>query len=389
MTAFKVAVSGERDHSFADEGIFALPSKTNDAVSLIVDQAGSLTFAVRADPQFCLCRTDVNGKLDTDFGTDGEVRWQFKDGQSSILGKALLQADGKILLVGNNYLNILRGQPALARLNTSGSPDLVFGRVILQLFPDVNIDIHRTSGCLQRDGKILVICGYRITATKELKILLVRLLQSGEFDPGFGDDGVVELSHADHEFDLRHVDVQPSGRILVVGASSSGQAAVIGVDTIGGVDTGFGDEGFALIGALGADYFFSKLLVLADGRLRCIGKAGSSGALLVGLDEDGKPDQLFNNGVQIITRELLGTWWSICEQDDQKLLVVGNSGGNVVDQVCTRFLSQGDRDTTFGWSGLIYHSGRATDSVLQPSGRWVTTASALTYYSARLNGLLT
>ena len=372
MATHKVTrVDGELDPTFAIGGKFEVPTPTGEAVSLIADtDTESLTVAMNASPEFCLCRADKNGKLDTSFANQGWLKWRFQDGKSSRVGQLLLQpVDKKIVLIGASFNSFGAGQPALTRFNSNGSSDLVFGRVVLEEFPESQIDQIR--GCLQSDGKILVSGGYR--SSSESKTLLIRLLADGKRDTSFGAKGVVELSHPNGMFDVVQVEIQSSGRILVAGYFLGSQGVVVGVKANGDLDESFGNQGFVLIEEQGVTTL-NNLLVLKDGRLRCIGGTASSGALLVGLDENGKPDPSFNDGKPVLTRELLGRWVSIREQKNHKLLVAGHSGFPMYQQVCARFSPQGTLDKTFGWSGLMYHAGGPADSVIQPGGRWITTA---------------
>lgn len=339
------AVPGELDPSFATGGKFEVPTPTKAAVSLIAD-TDSLTVLMAAGQEFCLCRVNKDGKLDLDFDNRGWLKWRFEDGKTSTPWRALLQPDKKILLIGASYSSIPYGQPALTRFNPNGSPDLVFGRKILPVYPQ----------------------------------------PQETMDPDFGKGGIAELSHPQGTLLPARVAVQSNGRILVAG-SLGNQGFVLGVGADGNLDTGFGDKGFALIEAQGP-IPLRNLLVLKDGGLRCIGGSDSSGALLVGLDENGHPDKSFNDGKPVVTREFLGSWSTLCEQDDRKLLVSGQSGPGL-EQVAARFSPQGVLDKTFGWSGFMYHPGGSADSVIQPGGRWITTAYKAGATSAWLYGMFT
>ena len=374
------AVPGELDPSFATGGKFEVPTSTKSAVSFFAD-TDSLTVLMAAGQEFCLCRVNKDGKLDLGFADAGWLKWRFKDGETSTPWRALLQRDKKILLIGASYSSIPYGQPALTRFNPNGSPDLVFGRKVLSEYPQPQESMSRVEGCLQSDDKILV-CGAYSTRS-ESKTLLIRLKPDGAKDPDFGVGGIVELSHPLGMLVPSRVAFQSNGRILVAG-SLANQGFVLGVGADGNLDTSFADKGFALIEAQG----LSNLLVLKDGGLRCVGGSDSSGALLVGLDENGHPDNSFNDGKPVVTREFLGSWSTLCEQDDQKLLVSGRSGPGL-EQVAARFSAQGVLDKTFGWSGFMYHPGGSADSVIQPGGRWITTAYMPGAPSAWLYGMFT
>ena len=384
-----VAASGELDPSFATGGKFQAPAGTGRVVSLL-DEGESMTLAMTAPAltrgDFFLCRVSKNGVLDQTFGTGGVLKWRFEDAGSSILGAALLQPDRKILLIGNSDQGG-KSRLALTRVNSSGSPDLVFGRKIHSLYPDSHTLLNGIRGCLQPDGKIIVTCHYSVGG--KYSPVLVRLLANGELDSSFGVDGKVEIPSAASAMLSRAVSVQSSGRIIVAGYMT-GQSFVAGFKADGTLDTTFGVEGFSFFAAEGVEFAFFEMLLLQDDRIRCVGGNAQNagiGALLVGLDKNGKLEQGFNGGQPVITQRLLGRWHSISEQSDGKLLVIGESGG--AELVCSRFLPSGPIDTDFGWSGFRYYPGHPVDCVVQPCGRWVTAVHDSGGRSSWLYGLTT
>ncbi|CAI8918230.1 Delta-60 repeat protein [Pseudomonas sp. IT-P44] len=384
-----VAASGELDPSFATGGKFQAPAGTGKVVSLL-EEGESMTLAMTAPTptrgDFFLCRVSKNGVLDQTFGTGGVLKWRFEDAGSSILGEALLQPDRKILLIGNSDQGG-KSRLALTRVNSSGSPDLVFGRKIHSLYPDSHTLLNGFHGCLQPDGKIIVTCHYSVGG-KYISVL-VRLLADGELDLTFGVAGKAEIPSSAAFMFSRRVLVQNSGRIIVVGYMT-GQSFVAGFTAGGTLDITFADQGFWFFAAQGTEFAFIDLLVLRDDRIRCVGGSAQNagiGALLVGLDKNGKLEQGFNGGQPVITQRLLGRWHSISEQDDGKLLVIGESGG--AELVCSRFLPSGAIDTDFGWSGFMYHPGHPVDCVVQSSGRWVTAVHDSGGRSSWLYGLTT
>ena len=380
-----VAASGELDPSFAIGGKFQAPAGTGRAVSLL-EGGTSLTLAttVNASREFCLCRVSEDGVPDTGFGVGGVVRGRFDLAERSYLDQAVLQPDKKILMIGTSTLLDQAARLALTRFNPSGSPDLVFGQKIYQFFPEWHSVQTGSKASLLPDGKIIVAARYT-TRVSDVAVL-VRLLANGEVDPTFGANGVVITPAF---FAMTGLAIQRSGKIIVAGIM--GHESVIarfGAD--GMLDKTFAVDGLAIFGREGSEFSFFDILVLQDDRIRCVGGTSFQsgiGALLVGLDSEGKPEQRFNGGDPVvITQRFLGRWRSISEQKDGKLLVVGGSG---TDLVCTRFLTSGATDTTFGWDGFMYHPGHPADCVVQSVGRWVTAAYNSRLTSSWLYGLIT
>jgi uncharacterized delta-60 repeat protein len=375
-----VAASGELDPSFAIGGKFQAPAGIGRSVSLL-EGGTSLTLATfdNTSGEFCLCRVSEDGVLDTGFGVGGVVRGRFDQAARSFLHQAVLQPDKKILMIGYSTGNL-----ALTRFNPSGSPDLVFGQKTYQFFPEWHSLKTGSKASLLPDGKIIVAARY--TASVSDVAVLVRLLANGEVDPTFGAKGVVITPAF---ITMKGLAIQRSGKIIVAGMT--GQKSVIARFSADGMlDKTFGVDGLAYFEREGSEFSFWDILVLQDDRIRCVGGTSLQsgiGALLVGLDSEGKPEQRFNGGDPVvITQRFLGRWSSISEQKDGKLPVVG---GNGTDLVCTRFLTSGATDTTFGWDGFMYHPGNSADCVVQSVGRWVTAAYNSRLTSSWLYGLIT
>lgn len=109
---------GSIDTSFGINGVTTGPQGV--ATALVIQSDGYIVVAGfdLSDPNnMLLARYDTNGNVDASFGTNGIV-----EGPTGIINGMSLQADGKIIVVGENDINTL-----LARFNANGTLDITFG----------------------------------------------------------------------------------------------------------------------------------------------------------------------------------------------------------------------------------------------------------------------
>jgi uncharacterized delta-60 repeat protein len=126
-----------------------------------------------SDPtKFSVFRFNVNGIIDSTFGTNGRTDIEFGTG-SDICYDMKIDNDGKILLVGEG-----NNEPGLARLNPDGSPDTTFA-------PDgwFTIDLNNNSGthylktCIPLDNGDIFAAGWDF-ASNAGDFIITRLTQN-------------------------------------------------------------------------------------------------------------------------------------------------------------------------------------------------------------------
>ncbi|MFN9753578.1 MAG: Ig-like domain-containing protein, partial [Planctomycetota bacterium] len=187
---------------------------------------------------FAVARYNPDGSLDTSFGSGGVVTTPIGTGTDS--GRSItLQADGKILVGGlsNNGSN---DDFALIRYNVDGSLDTSFGtggKVTTAV--GTSTDQGR-SVTVQPDGKILV-GGYSLVGGVD-DFALVRYNANGSLDTSFGTGGKLTTAIGSGLDFGTSVIVQPDGKIVIGGYSITGNYdfAMIRYDANGSLDTGFG-----------------------------------------------------------------------------------------------------------------------------------------------------
>lgn len=135
------------------------------------------------------------GERDLNFGTGGSVIVNFGGG-INLLSDAVLQADGKIVVVGRAGPNISQESFALARLNTDGSLDVSFGtggKVLTDLDNNPNTSEIIRSVAIQPDGKIVVGGSASVISNNASRsyFAIVRYNTDGTLDQSFGTGGKV------------------------------------------------------------------------------------------------------------------------------------------------------------------------------------------------------
>jgi uncharacterized delta-60 repeat protein len=205
----------------------------------------------------------TSGALDTSFGGDGLVivggcpTFGAGGGASA----ALLQPDGRLVLVGECpggfSLNV-------ARLNVNGSLDSSFGtggQVMTQFPPD---GVFAAGGLLQPDGRIVAVgIGAEIVALKA-----ARYNPDGSLDPSFGTGGTLTLPLA-QDFFVADVVLQADGKLVIAGSFFAGGSFDFGLVRLlpnGALDPSFDGDG-VVTSDFGGDEQGSSVVVLGDGRI--------------------------------------------------------------------------------------------------------------------------
>ncbi|MFE4716142.1 calcium-binding protein [Streptomyces sp. NPDC056728] len=144
---------GSLDTSFDGDGRVTTPFATADvAGGLKVQPDGKLVVSGTSDFDFALARYNPDGTLDSGFDGDGKVTTSFGAGTLDGSSDLALQPDGKIVAAG-----ISQADFAVARYNVDGSLDSGFGTGG-KVTTDVYLGFFDSASAvaLQSDGKIVV-----------------------------------------------------------------------------------------------------------------------------------------------------------------------------------------------------------------------------------------
>lgn len=218
---------GSLDTTFHGDGMVTTDFVgTDQAHALAVQGDGKILAAGCAfcsparTSDFALARYNVDGSLDTTFGSDGKETTDFTSGYDLIYGM-ILQPNGKIVTAGVASLsgsNSLRPDFALARYMGDGSLDASFdadGKVTTP-FGD---SAYARSVSIQGDGTI--IAGGLATFGNIREFALARYKSDGSLDGVFGaGDGKVTTDFGDSWDEAHAVAIDVNGRIVATGCAN-------------------------------------------------------------------------------------------------------------------------------------------------------------------------
>ena len=255
---------GGLDPSFGDGGklLLDLGDAAASAQALAVQQDGKVVVAgnfTRSGGIF-LSRLEPDGTPDLSFAAGGTRTLDSGDFRSATVSTVLLQADGRIVVVGSSstgggLIGATRTVVA-ARFSRSGAPDPTFGvggMVALALD-----DLATVGGAtLQDDGKIVIAGQVRVSGNNAhaTDTVVVRLNANGSLDPSFDDDGVRVVDYG-IQSTAAAVLVQRDGKIVVGGSvrepgvflgGGTNSIALARLGPSGALDPSFSGDGLLVI----------------------------------------------------------------------------------------------------------------------------------------------
>jgi uncharacterized delta-60 repeat protein len=262
---------GSLDTTFGGDGMVDSPvpppfHSTATAVALQGDEkivaAGTASFAF--DSNIVVVRYLADGTLDAGFGTGGIVTTDL--GTYEYASDLVIQPDGKVVVVGGDA-----GQRIVVlRYLADGTPDASFGgdgSVILA----IGTSADARGVALQPDGRIVIV-GSEFVPFIGNRVAVLRLLADGSLDPAFGVGGVVPPDVTPSYAGA--VAVLPDGRLYVGGGAASWR--VIRYLSDGSLDGTFGAGGIVTTPMVG-NASLKDMALQPDGRLVAVGNEFVSG----------------------------------------------------------------------------------------------------------------
>jgi len=337
-----MASPGDLDTSFAGNGKKAINfGGTDEVQAVLVQPNGRIVLAGSggASTSFCVARLRANGLLDTTFGSRGKRKIDF-GGEDERAFAAALQADGKIVVVGDSHVQ----QVAITRLNANGTLDTTFSADGKKLFSWGAVS--RATGVIVLSSGKLLLGGF--SGPEGGNIQAARLNANGALDTTFGTGGIATVDLGGTEFG-NAMARQANGRILIAGRSDVAGGVVVRLRTTGLLDPDFNGGHVSIPGAVTLNAVF----VQPDRKIVVAGNTvGLEKMTVARLLPNGTPDGGFGtNGVVTID---FGTLADIVGgavlQPDGKIVVAGYSQSDE-DVAVVRLNADGSPDATFGTAG--------------------------------------
>ncbi len=190
--------------------------------------------------------------------------------------------------------------------------------------------------------------------------------QDGVLDNSFGTNGRVLTDIVAEDNEARELVIQPDGKIVVAGLSSTGsidQFALARYDVNGVLDNTFGSGGLVVTNVSAGDDVIRGMALQTDGKIVVVGYAGVANEFLAiaRYNPNGTLDNTFGtNGIDsLLIYDNPGSDRTVPNdvkiQADGKIVVVGftkNSGGDL-NPIVVRYNSNGTLDTSFGVGGKL------------------------------------
>ncbi|HEX6427753.1 MAG TPA: hypothetical protein VF008_08715 [Niastella sp.] len=392
----KYKADGSRDQSFGTNGLVYCDISTHpypDFASFYSPSGGNAPIGTDAQGNIYILGPSYNtakrkhgltvlkftptGKRDSSFADYGRKNFYLPDLESNVPIGMAIQADGKPVIAvvtsystsapDTNYITLLR-------LNTDGSPDLLFGvngQVRENQFTEELDSRNQTSRLIiQPDGKILLCGEAKIPAY--VRFAIRRYNANGSVDQQFNNGVMVVTDVIPNKVNIATaIALQPDGKILVAGTSNPGSAVMVRYTAEGFKDPTFGEEGIKK-DILGVGNV-SNILVQPDGKILIAGDVFDEDAAtdqsfikLARLRADGYADSAFgNNGTtSIVTSGVMqDITGAMAMTQDGRILVCGATTAGWDDaygrQICN-FVIYGFKNTIVDCSTIKANAGRDT-----------------------------
>lgn len=316
-----------------------------------------------------------SGSFDTTFGGGDGIA----EGIQGQLNDMILQADGKIIGIGNYVSTSENNKFMIARFMPDGSIDNDFG-TSGSAIAVYGVKSGASAAALQPDGKIVAV-GYTSDAagnSSNFDIMVVRYNADGTLDTDFNGTGIKVLPYAGGD-SANAVGIQEDGRI-VIGSKKNTIFTIFRLLPDGELDMTFNEVGYVSFDSNYIGEAFT-LKVLDNGKILAGGRIQDK-LTIARLNADGTPDLDFgiSNGMQKITElEGIGILYNMLVLDNGDFIVAGGAiMGQKYNGVLAKFNSEGMFVESFGDNGVLIAdmgtgiSSQARDIVLSDDKLVVT-----------------
>src|ERR1051325_10745806 len=363
---------GSLDTSFNGTGkvTTAIGTFYDDASSVTIQGDGKIVvagYSYNVYPDFAVVRYNNDGSLDTSFNGTGKVTTAIGSNYDDAYSVAT-QSDGKIVAAGYGFSGGANSF-AVVRYNNSGSLDTSFGSTG-KVITFIGMDAIGQSMAIQSDGKIVV--GGSSLNISNYDFAVARYNTNGALDGMFGLSGTVTTAVGSSDDFGQSVAIQSDGKIVVAGYSYNGSnydVAVVRYTSNGSLDTSFNGTGKVTRAIGSSDDIGQSVAIQSDGKLVVAGysyNGSDNDVAVVRYNSDGSLDSSFNGTGKVVTpvgsSDDAGE--SVAIQSDGKIVIAGSSNnGSDEDVALVRYNSNGSLDTAFNGTGKVTTSIGSGDDV--------------------------
>lgn len=364
----RVEPDGSPDPSFGSGGTV----RTNLQVDQVDGAATPRALLVQPDGDFiaagdsawlragdlALARYAPTGSLDPSFGVGGTVQTYLGESREAAVADALLEPDGKIVVVGGVDNDIL-----LARYDSTGELDPNFGSDGI-VTTALTLPARASAAMLEPGGDI-VAAGIA-TSGETSRIVLGRYRPDGTPDETFGKGGFTQVPT--RQYAVSAVLRQPSGRIVVVANDR-----LFGFEPDGTLDMSFGHHGHVQL-VKGFAFTAQDATVAGGGRIVVAGdthEAGGADLTLLRVRQAGDRDPGFGVRGKVIDARRGSDLVSAMAINGNDRIVVTGGVGPPRDQsgrrfVVTKFHANGELQKGFANNGRAMVDVRGEPTVGAP-----------------------
>lgn len=382
------AAANPLDTTFGRKGVTVVPAASYEwraAVGAVVEDGHGLLVVGSDEWGIVVTRLEADGRIDASYGRGGLVSTEF--GRDIRATSAVLQPDGRLLVVGGGPPGVPEGFMGLARYMPDGSLDPSFGEKGKVMVPLGGFEGGRATGVALQPGGRIVVAGTSRANAKRSQGVVARFLADGSLDRSFDENGLVRLGR---KTTLQDLEALPNGRLLA-GGRARGRFLLAKLRSDGRPDRSFGMRGRKLIDVDGplrchfGQCAEIRALALDRGRIAAVGWVAderSSYSALVRLRPDGtlvRPRGVvrIRRGFDLGFEDVVARRGSIAAAGYFEGF---ETAGSVVEVV--KFHRNGRPDRRFGEAGVFtrrvgYDSPLLT-AMLQRDGRVVVGGYALT-----------
>jgi uncharacterized delta-60 repeat protein len=264
-----------------------------------------------------IVRYNPDGSLDTTFNGNGKLVIRINNSYTVAAGLDM-QPDGKVVVAGYSG-----GKFAVVRIS-GGGLDETFGSggIVTTGFNGQSASTYGID--TQADGKI-VVAGHLVNA----QYALARYLPNGDLDTSFGANGTITYPIGANFYQGADMIIQPDGKIITV--NNIGSASVHRFNADGTLDQSFGDFGQVVAPGILGNQRAHEVLLQPDGKILVTGYTSSSQnvtiykPMIIRYRPNGFRDNTFGVG-GIVTQPATMTAFGAALQPDGKLVTVGSGG---------------------------------------------------------------